>query len=397
MSRSDLARRTGLMKSTVSSHVDELLGRGLIEEVGFQPSGVAGGRRAILLQINADSRVVAGIQVGVRQTTVVVADALGIELASCSSATARSSPDDTLAAAAGTVGHLLADQGIPSRKLSAVGIALPGLVDHRTGACRIAPNLGWRNVRVADTLTGLLGVPVFVNNTAQAMAVAESHAASQDDIDNHDTAGNNSGRDGDRRRDLVLLYVGTGVGAALVEQGRIFRGSGGFAGEIGHMDVDSRVSCACGKVGCLETRVSGPAIVRRALESGVAVPQSDGAIAHGAIGSSVITPGDVSPETIGRAAEAGDTAAQELLTDVGAELGRAAAWLTQITNPSMLVIAGRVSTLGAILINPLRETVRRATLPAIGDALTIRQSRLDSRAKLRGAILIALRRLDEPV
>lgn len=365
ISRSDLAARSGLTKSTVSSHVGQLLALGLIEETDYRPSGAEGGRRARLLGIRAQSRVVAGIHVGVRQTRVVIADAKGNELEVAISPTRRRQPSETLTTITETVVALLKQGQIPRESLSAIGVAIPGSIDPSTGICRIAPNLGWRDVPVSDILSDALGVPVYGSNTAQAMAVAEAREASS------------RGED----PDISLLYVGTGVGAASVIGGRLLRGSAGFAGEIGHVSVGSGIPCKCGGTGCLETLVSGPAIARR---------WNPGATTKaGARRTTTI-------ESVGEAAAAGDKSAREILTAVGLQLGQVAAWIVQITNPRTLVLAGRVSFLGEVLIGAVREGLREAMMPAISDSLTVRRSYLDDAGKIRGAVLTALRQLDHP-
>lgn len=365
ISRSDLVQRTGLTKSTVSVNVDDLLARGLVEETGFRPSGLEGGRRAKLLRVNAHSHVVAGIHLGVRQTRVVIADALGEELEVRTGPTLRRNPVTTLKRTGEMVGELIDSLGIDRALLSAVGVAIPGVVDKDTGVCRVAPNLGWRNVPVSEILGEAVGVPTYVNNTAQAMAVAEANdAASRGET-----------------TDLALLYVGTGVGSATVINGRLLRGSNGFSGEIGHVSVGSGIPCPCGNTGCLETLVSGPAIARRALDAGI----GKGIRKRSAL-----------PAALGRAAADGDAAARELISDVGRELGHAAAWLVQVTDPKTLVIAGGVSALGDLLIDPLRRGLQERVMPDVFDSLHVRRSHLDSQGKLRGAVLVALKQLDDP-
>lgn len=365
ISRGDLAQRTGLTKSTVSVSVDDLISRGLVQEVGFRPSGTEGGRRAKLLEVNPNSHVVAGIHLGVRQTRVVIANAVGEELIVRERPTGRRSPAATLHQLGELVLELCADLEVPRSRLAAVGVAIPGVVDQHAGACRIAPNLGWRDVAVAEILRAVVAVPVRLNNTAQAMAVAEAHDAAR-----HGESG-----------DLTLLYIGTGVGAASVSQGRLARGAHGFAGEIGHMAVGSGIECGCGNRGCLETLVSGPAIARRAAELGIGTGR------RGRTGSA---------ELLGQAALAGDPAARALLETVGRELGEAAAWLVQVSNPRTLVVAGGVSELGDLLLTPLRQTLRERTMPGVYESLVVRRSLLDRRGKLRGAVLVALGQLDDP-
>ncbi|GAB3873228.1 hypothetical protein GCM10027610_140040 [Dactylosporangium cerinum] len=165
------------------------------------------------------------------------------------------SPVDALRMVAAEARAAIQSTALPTARLAAVGAVLPGLTDFHTGVCLLAPNLGWRDVPVRDILAAELGAPVYVHNAGQAAAVAE----------NLEGAGGRVG-------DLALLYAGTGLSAGVLSDGRVFHGVGGTAGEIGHNAVPGNEEpCNCGKVGCLETVASGPAIVRavrRALAAG---------------------------------------------------------------------------------------------------------------------------------
>ncbi|HAI20475.1 MAG TPA: transcriptional regulator, partial [Clostridiales bacterium UBA8153] len=132
----------------------------------------------------------------------------------------------------------------------AVGIGVPGLVDTITGECTFSPNLHWQQVPVARLLGSVLGVPVYVDNDVNLAALAEHRLGA-----------------GQGYRDLIMVTIGTGIGAGLILDGKLYRGSGGSAGELGHLPVDPQgAQCTCGRRGCLETTCSGTAIGRRATQ-----------------------------------------------------------------------------------------------------------------------------------
>ena len=348
-SRATIAEVTGLAKPTVSLIVDELMRSGLVTEVGHGTSGAVGGRPPMLLAFNARSSYLAGVHVGVRRTTVVVADALGEPLAQRTVNTPRSAPRTALGAVARVVREVADEADADVARLATVGVCLPGLVDDR-GVLLLAPNLGWRDLPVADVLTDALGAPVFAYNAAHTSLVAERHlgaAVGEDDV--------------------VLVYAGTGVGAAAVVGGRLLRGSGGIAGEFGHVRVepDGR-ACNCGKTGCLETIASADAVAEAAGASTAA--------------------------EVAEAAATGDRNALTALGGAGDALGAAAAWLVNLFDPACLVLAGGLAGAGDAFVEPFRRAVMRDALAQSAARLRIVISALGQEAEVRGVLLLARER-----
>ncbi|MDQ1437149.1 MAG: hypothetical protein QOK43_778 [Acidimicrobiaceae bacterium] len=359
ISRAAIAKETHLAKPTVSAIVDELLAGGLVREIGVGATTHEGGRPPILLEFNTRFEFSVGVHVGVHVTHVVVADARGEALIQREMRTPGGSAAEALARVAEIVGQSLTTAKAPRRRLAGIGVCVPGLVDPEAGVCLLAPNLGWRDVPVADLLAEAMGggVAVHVHNTAQACAVAET------------LEGAAKGS-----KDAVLLYAGTGVGAGIIIDERLYPGSAGIAGEVGHFrvqGVDTR--CSCGKVGCLETVVSVPAVVAAARAAGV--------------GGDKLT-----LETVVAAADAGDAAARQVLTDAGHRLGTAASWLVNLLNPDVLVIGGALAEAGDLVLDPLRQAVAEDALPQAVSRLSIRPWMLGQDAKVRGAVLVAMQK-----
>jgi predicted NBD/HSP70 family sugar kinase len=309
-SRTDLVRRTPLTKATISVIVDELVRDGLVRELGaVAPNGP--GRPAQMLEYDPRAHTVAGVHVGVHTVHVVVADGCAERIAEARFDTPEGTPEQVLADIASRVGELAARHGVAN--VLGIGVCIPGRVDTETGWCHRAPNLGWVDVDVTAIMARAAGTPVFVVNDAQAALIAEHESG--------------AGRGCD---EMLVLYAGDGVSAAVLTKGQLFTGATGASGEIGHCPIEgARRRCGCGRVGCLETEASTQAVlhaVRSSLSAGTKSSLKRG-------------PGLV----IGRvleAADAGDAAALSALTSAGKRLGEAAGLLINLFNPRLVVLAG---------------------------------------------------------
>lgn len=373
VSRSRIADATGLAKPTVSLIVEDLLAEGLIVETGRGGTTAAGGRPPIMLAFNVRSSYLAGVHVGVRRTTVVVSDALAHELATVTVATPTGAPRPALKRIAAVVRRTLGDAEAEAERVATGGICLPGLVSADDGRLLVAPNLGWRDVPAAAILEEELGFPVTAHNASQTALVAEVAEGA--------VAG---------ERDVVLLYAGTGVGAAAMARGQLLSGHRGLAGELGHCRViQDGAPCNCGKTGCLETVASARAVVARA-EAAWARTGAAGRPAG-------LAGGEATAEDVAHAAAVGDIGATEALGAAGRALGEAAAWLANLLDPSSVVLAGGLAGSGDALVGPFRETLLTELVPAdpaapAGRELRVVVSQLGQAAEVRGVLLLARER-----
>lgn len=363
-SRAKLARGTGLAKQTVSTIVARLLADGVVREVGRNEPDAAGGRPAVLLEYAADRALVAGLELGVGRTRVVLADALGQpvdirDVAPSPGSANRRDPDDVLDAVVAALAAASRDHGGLER-LRAVGVSVTGLVEPASGTCVLAPNLGWRDVPVATLLRRRLAarrvrVPVVVRGAAQACAIAEHREGAA------------IGED-----DVVLLFEDEGVGAAVIEGGRLLDGSDGTAGELGHCAWPGATArCGCGRRGCVEVLASGPA-VRRAVEA--------------ATGRRIRRRPGV--PTLAVLAEAGGPEVEVAAAEAGRVLGTAASWLVALTAPRLVVLSGALVPAPAALREALEAVLGERALPR--EPLRIVSGALGDGAALRGAVLLAL-------
>jgi glucokinase len=223
--------------------------------------------------------------------------------------------------------------------VAAVGIGAAGFVDASRSVVLFAPHLAWRNEPLREAVMGRIGMPVVVDNDANAAALAESRFGA-----------------GVGHRYVLCLTLGTGVGGALVIDNRVFRGANGMAGEVGHIQVvPDGHRCQCGNRGCLEQYASGNALVREARELVVA----GSPVAQTLRGLAGPDAAALTGPLVTQAARDGDPLATELLADVGRWLGVGLAGMTAAFDPSCIVVGGGVSEAGDLLLEPAREAFSR--------------------------------------
>jgi predicted NBD/HSP70 family sugar kinase len=354
-SRAELARRTGLSRTTVASMVGELEAEGVLVEGNGAGASPKGGRPARLLSFSRSAGVAIGIDLGKRHLGVAASDLSHAILAEAGRPMRTEEPAETgLEAAVGLVEQVLLEARVSRAEVVGVGMGLPAPIDRRSGRVGSSSILpGWVGVRAAEELGARLELPVTVDNDANLGALAELHWGA--------AAG---------RRQAAYLKVSTGIGAGLIVDGRLFHGAHGLAGEIGHTIVDEHGPvCRCGKRGCLETLAGTQALVE---------------LLEPRLGRSIVT-----AELLELAAS-GDSAARRLIADAGRHIGMAVATLCDLLNPELIVVGGELSEAGDLLLDPLREQIHRNAIPATARDVEVVASMLGPRAELLGALALVL-------
>jgi glucokinase-like ROK family protein len=343
ISRADISRSTHLTRPTVSTVVSELMDRGLIQEVGYAPS--SGGKRPLLLSVDNDSWHLIGLNLARESFCGAVLNLRG-EIQYRTELTLDGRDTNVVLDLVYEVLDPLIERSSPP--LLGIGIGAPGLVDTVHGIMREAVNLHWRDVPLRRLLQERYKLPVYMANDCQLAALAEY------------TFGKSGNGAGSRAQDLVVINVGWGVGAGIVLNGQLLHGHPLGAGEIGHVAVvEDGERCQCGNLGCLETVASTRAIVRRAQE----ISRSD---ADSLLHQFAPAPVDVTFDTVCQAFQAGDTAIQHVIRDVGKNLGIAAANLIGVLGSCHIVIAGRVTCFGQFLLDTIRaEMTKRCLLSLV--------------------------------
>ncbi|WP_239330705.1 ROK family glucokinase [Frankia sp. CiP3] len=283
-----------------------------------------------------ESGLVIGVDVGGTKVAAGVVDRDGAVLASVRWPTPTKEPAEVADSIAAAVDDLRA--AVSPRPVEAVGIGAAGWIDRERSHVLFAPNLAWRNEPLRDEVSARIGLPVIVENDANAMAWGEYRFG--------------AGRGHD---DLLCVTVGTGIGGGIVLDGKLYRGHAGIGAEIGHMQmVPGGHPCGCGNRGCFEQYASGRALVRTAQEMIM--------VSHAA-GRRLLelTDGDVACLTgpmITDVARQGDPLAVKCFEEVGSWLGRGLASLATILDPGRFVVGGGVAEAGDLLLGSVRAEFR---------------------------------------
>jgi predicted NBD/HSP70 family sugar kinase len=358
LTRAELARRTGLARSTVAQRVDTLLEHQLVHELGSNDS--TGGRPPTALSFNDGSGIVLCADLGVTHSRLAVCDLGGAPLEEVVEDIDISvGPDDVLSVVDERFAAILADSDSEPAQVRGIGIGVPGPVAFDRGEPTNPPIMpGWDGFSIPRWFAGRYDAEVLVDNDVNIMALGEHWTHWRD------------------RGHLLFVKVGTGIGCGIVAQGRIHRGAKGAAGDIGHIRLaDHGEVCRCGNVGCLEAVSGGAALARRLSEQGVEAQTSRDVVAL---------------------VKSGDGAATQLVREAGRDLGEVLAGCVNFFNPEVIVIGGDVGQASQQLLAGVRETIFQRSLPLATEELRVVPSRLEDRAGVIGAAIMAIENVLAP-
>ncbi|MBP7571734.1 MAG: ROK family transcriptional regulator [Acidobacteria bacterium] len=356
MSRADLARRSGMQRSTVSAIVEQLIDEGWVTEGASGPS--TRGRRPRLLHLNVERAGIVAVDLRPETTRVALAG-IDARFVMQSAWPTPASPEAFAKTLAGTVESFgAARQDIVCE---GVGVSVPGRVND-AGELVFAPNLGWGQVNLRKLLESEVGLPLALENAASACALAELWF----------------GRHPENVRDLVAVTVSEGIGVGLLLNGQLVRGGGAMAGEFGHVVLDERgTPCACGRRGCWEQFASNQAAVRHYLGRSAPKRNSGRRAARSLQFTDILA-----------LADGGERRAVATLERMAYYLGLGISGLVTGLAPQLLVIVGEVtaawSRVGPIIV----ETVSSRTLP--GTSTAIVPTDAGTQPRLRGAVTLVV-------
>jgi predicted NBD/HSP70 family sugar kinase len=355
VSRSDLGARTGLTRSAVRGLIGELALAGLVSEERGTPQGTPG-RPSPLVRPSPRCGIVLALEIAVDSLAVAAVGIGGevLDVVRLDRPRDRSSVDETiadLASLARAVQRRLPD----TDGMIGIGVAIVGIVRRDNGVVTMAPNLGWRDVPLAERLADALGtsLPIAVANEADLGALAELRRGA--------AVGS---------QHVLFISGEVGVGGGLIVDGAQLTGAGGFAGEVGHMPVnpDGR-TCRCGSVGCWETEIGEGALLRRAGHP----PDA----------------GREEVEAVLREAAAGAPDVLEALDAVGRWLGFGLAGLVNVFNPQVVVLGGLFGRIHPFVETTVATELDRLALPQTRDAVRVIPAALGVDAPLLGAAELA--------
>jgi glucokinase-like ROK family protein len=369
ISRSEISHITGWSKAKASQEIRSLVDKGYLVEIG---EGVSqGGRKPRLLRINDQLGYIAGIDIGATSLDIALADVTGSILQRCSEPNdVKLMPEAVFGRCSDLLLELLRTQGGAPDQMLGIGIGVPGPVDFARGVL-VAPPLmpEWENFPIRDFFKKTFhSAFVIVDNDVNIMALGEQRAGDGTGVDH-----------------FIFVKIGTGIGAGIISNGRIHRGSDGCAGDIGHICVDKEGPlCACGNKGCLEAMAAGPAITSKALDAARSGSSSILRQMRDANG------GVLRPEDVNAACREGDQAALDIIRDSGQMIGDVLATLVNFFNPSHIFVGGGITNVGNHLLVAIRRAVLHRSLPLATTHLSIKFSRVGSNVGVMGAISLAL-------
>lgn len=260
---------------------------------------------------------------------------------------------------------VMKESKVAKELVEGIGFGFPGQIDCDNGIVRLAPNIpGWVNIPIADIVSKEFGIPVKVDNDVRCAALAELNFGA-----------------GKGAVNMICITVGTGIGSGLIVNGKLVRGVSNAAGELGHikLQMENGPLCGCGDHGCLEAFASGPAIVAMAEEyvrGGKSTKYRE------------LAKNEITPYYVCEAAKQGDVVAKKIFEIIGNYIGIGLASVVNLLNPEKIVIGGGVAEAGEFLFAPIRETLKKRSMPIQGAAVEVVHAELGNTAGVIGASLL---------
>lgn len=360
---SELSKELNLSVPTVTKTVGELMDDGFVLDFGKQET--AGGRRPNMYGINPDSGYFMGVDIRDFGVNIAVINFTGNIVASNKEIPYKQkNTPESLDILCELINNFLRKVNIPKEKILNVGINATGLVTTDSG--HKYSRYFFNEQPLSDIFMQKLGLHVTIDNDSRAKAYGEYICG-----------------DSNNEKNVIFVDVSWGLGMGIINNGKLYYGKSGYAGEFGHINVfDNGIMCHCGKQGCLETQASGSYIHRRVLAQ----------IANGS--SSVLQKKTQKGENlmlddIIKAAMKGDLLAIELIEEVGNTLGKHIAGLINLLNPELVVLGGTVAQAGDYLLFPVKSAIRKYALNLVGGDTAVRISKLGDTAGVIGACMLA--------
>ncbi len=366
ISKAELSKITGLSPTAIGIIVSGLLQDGYIHETGTGES--RGGRRPVMIELKPRSFYSIGVDLDVNYVNIMLVDITGSIIHEGSIQLGGDiSVEAVMNTISGSISAVLRNFSIGTDKLLGIGISVAGMVDVDSRNVILAPNLGWENADIRQYFKEFEGIPVFVENEAMASAICENWIGSCQGI-----------------RNFICINVKSGVGAGIYIDGNLYRGSGGNAGEIGHITVDENgQKCGCGNYGCLETFAATSRLVERAVrlvKQGTASSLSGIEIAE-----------DITIDSVVDAARAGDDAAKSILNEAARYLGIAISNIVNTLNPSRIVIGKDFIKYADLVLDVVKGVVENKALKASAAKVEIMASEAGEKVSALGAAIIPLK------
>jgi N-acetylglucosamine repressor len=368
VSKAELSQITGLSPTATGMIVTGLLEQGYIYETGTGES--KGGRRPVMLELKPGSFYSIGVDLDVNYINITLMDVTGrVVYENASKMPETINAESTARKIENRIHEVLQKNSIDADRLLGIGISVPGMVDSETQKIILAPNLGWENIDIRAYFTKLTDIPIYVENEAMASAICEHWLGSCQGV-NH----------------FVCINVKSGIGAGIFTDGKLYRGTGGSAGEVGHIVVDeSGPKCGCGNYGCLETLSSTTRIVdnaKKLVRQGVVSTLND-----------LENIEELDINKVVEAALSGDDTAKNVLMDSARYLGIAISNIVNTLNPTKIVIGKEFVKYSNIVLEHVKNIVNCKALKLPASRVEIMSSDIGEKSSTQGAAIIPLKLL----
>ncbi len=341
VSRSEIADMTGQSRASVTTITARMIENGLIFEKNTEVTGERG-RNRVLLALNPDAVFVVGVKLAAAKMSCAVCDMKGETSSTIVKEEnfRRKNVDFITDYMEKLIHETVEKAGLSLNNISGLGIGVPGVVDSSTGICHWSPLYEAGEAQLKDRIYERLSIPTYIENDANALTLAHQWFGEGKGVDN-----------------FLVITLEEGVGMGIMANGQLFRGSRGFAGEMGHVPADPEgEECICGKKGCLSTVLGGMAIVQKAervARAGLWIRNTDSEITF---------------REVVDAAKSGQKELADILNKAGHTLGIGLSVLINIFNPEKIIISGQGVEAGDLMFGPMNDAVNRHTF---GDMLPL--------------------------
>ncbi len=360
-----LCKRLRISAPNMIVFLNEMVEQKIIEKKG---QGISkGGRKPDLYGVVSDCFYVMGVEMGIYKTRIALFNANNERLSEIEEYSIElNNNKETLDLIVETVTLFIKHSGIEKKKLLGIGFSMPGLVDSASGINHTYLNYGGKSI--AQLLEDKIGSPVFIENDAKAIALAEFRLGSARD-----------------KKNVLVLFLQWGIGLGMILDGKLYRGSCGFAGEFSHIPmVDNGRLCRCGKLGCVETVASGISVLDMA-EKGVeqrktSIVLDENHKHHKSLGINNVI----------KAALNGDQYAIKILDETGKNLGKGISILIQLFNPELIVLSGKLSEAGELITGPIQQGINEHAMKDISDKTNVVVTELGGDIGMLGALAVII-------
>lgn len=368
LSKPEICRLTKMTTPTISRIINELIDEGWVQDLGQGDS--MGGKRPHIFALHPNAAYIMGVDLGRSHIRIAIFDLrkniIG-EIKKFPSILETHSKEDTLEYIYEKIEESLTDLKIPRNKIKVAGFSIPGLIDCEGNTFTY---LEYENPNIQEKLEKKLGIPVFIDNDSQVMAMAE-----------------HSFGIAARLSDVLCICVNECVGMGMILNGQPYTGHKGMAGEFGHIRISGySVPCSCGKIGCLEAIASGKTMIEEAKAKLKEDPNISSI-------NKYLRNGDITIDSIIESANNDDMFAIELLQSTGEKIGEGLAYLIHIFNPELIVVGGNVAEADELIIAPIKQSLNKYTLTRLKNQCSIAKSNLGSKAAIMGTLMLVMKHL----